>query len=53
MKIDRPIIGQKILIRNEVQTDLDFLTGMWFDEENERYTRPPYYWHLGLSCGLM
>ena len=41
MKIDRPIIGQKILIRNEVQTDLDFLTGMWFDEENGKYMSDP------------
>ena len=37
MRIDKALAGQRIIIRNYEKSDLDFLTGMWFDEENGKY----------------
>lgn len=41
MRIDNVLIGQRIIIRNYDKSDLDFLTGMWFDEENGKYMSDP------------
>lgn len=41
MRIDNVLIGQRIIIRNYEKSDLDFLTGMWFDEENGKYMSDP------------
>ncbi len=41
MKIDEAMIGQRIIIRNYEKSDLNFLTSMWFDEENGRYMSDP------------
>ncbi len=41
MKLDAPLMGERIAIRNYVRTDLPFLTKMWFDEENGKYMSDP------------
>ena len=41
MRIDRALIGQRIIIRNYEKPDLTFLTGMWLDEENGKYLSDP------------
>lgn len=41
MKIDKDMIGKRIRIRNYEKSDLDFLTDMWFDEENGKYLSDP------------
>ena len=41
MRIDNVLIGQRIIIRNYEKSDRDFLTGMWFDEENGKYMSDP------------
>lgn len=41
MRISNPIQGGRIRIRNYEATDLDFVTGMWFDEENGKYLSDP------------
>lgn len=41
MKIDKTIHGQRIVIRNYEKSDLDFVTGMWLDEENGKYMSDP------------
>lgn len=41
MKIDKPIIGNQIVIRNYEKSDLGFLTSMWFDKENGKYMSDP------------
>ena len=37
MRIDSPMRGERILVRNYEKSDLEFLTGMWFHEENGKY----------------
>lgn len=34
MKLNEPLVGERIAIRNYRKSDLKFLTDMWFDEEN-------------------
>ena len=41
MKLDRPLEGERIVIRSYTPEDLDFCTGMWFDPENGRYLSDP------------
>lgn len=41
MKLNEPMVGQRIVIRNYQKSDLDFITGMWFDEENGKYMSDP------------
>ena len=41
MRIDKELIGQRIIIRNYEKSDLNFLTDMWFDEENGKYMSDP------------
>lgn len=41
MRISKPIQGGRIRIRNYEATDLAFVTGMWFDEENGKYLSDP------------
>ena len=41
MRIEKDLLGQRIIIRNYEKSDLDFLTGMWFDEENGKYMSDP------------
>ena len=41
MKLDRPLEGERIVIRSYAPEDLDFCTGMWFDPENGRYRSDP------------
>lgn len=41
MKIEQPIHGKRISLRNYTESDLTFLTDMWFDEENGKYLSDP------------
>lgn len=41
MKIENPICGKRICLRNYAESDLAFLTGMWFDAENGKYMSDP------------
>lgn len=41
MKLDKPLQGNRIVIRNHEKSDLAFISGMWFDEENGRYMSDP------------
>lgn len=41
MKLICPLTGDRIVIRNYKKSDLPFLTGMWFDEENGKYMSDP------------
>lgn len=41
MKIDRNIIGEHIILRSCVNSDLEFLTSMWSDKENGKYMSDP------------
>ena len=41
MKLERPLLGERIVIRSYVPADLDFCTGLWFDPENGRYLSDP------------
>lgn len=41
MKLNECLIGERILIRNYTQSDLNFMTDMWFDEENGKYMSDP------------
>lgn len=41
MKIKEPMVGERIVIRNYRKSDLQFLTDMWFDEENGKYMSDP------------
>lgn len=41
MRIDNPMRGERILVRNYEKSDLEFLTGMWFHEENGKYMSDP------------
>lgn len=51
MKIEEPLQGKRIAIRNYAPEDLDFCTGMWFDPENGRYLSDPDREHVDeLNC---
>lgn len=41
MKIENKLIGERIAIRSYQKSDLDFVSGMWFDKENGRYLSDP------------
>ena len=41
MKRDQNLTGERIVIRNYEPADLNFLTDMWFDEENGKYMSDP------------
>ncbi len=41
MKLNAPLMGGRIVIRNYEATDLDFLAEMWFDPENGKYMSDP------------
>lgn len=41
MKLNEPLVGERIVIRNYRKSDLKFLTDMWFDEENGKYMSDP------------
>lgn len=41
MKLDTPLTGDRIVIRNHKNSDLAFVTGMWFDETNGKYMSDP------------
>lgn len=41
MKIEKTILGKRICLRNYTESDLTFLTDMWFDEENGKYMSDP------------
>lgn len=46
MRIYHAMVGQRIVIRNYEKTDLNFLTSMWFDEENGKYLSDPTAEHV-------
>ncbi len=46
MKIEEPLQGKRIAIRNYAPEDLDFCTGMWFDPENGWYLSDPDREHV-------
>lgn len=41
MQIENAISNARIIVRNYSSTDLSFVTGMWFDEENGKYLSDP------------
>lgn len=41
MKLETALLGNRIRIRNYEESDLEFLTSMWFDEENGKYMSDP------------
>lgn len=41
MKIEQSILSRRICLRNYTESDLGFLTDMWFDEENGKYLSDP------------
>ncbi len=41
MQIENAISNARIIVRNYLNTDLSFVTGMWFDEENGKYLSDP------------
>ncbi len=41
MKLNEPLMGTRIVIRNHKNSDLPFVTNMWFDEENGKYMSDP------------
>lgn len=41
MKLERPLTGERVLIRSYTRSDLAFSTDMWFDPENGRYMSDP------------
>ncbi len=41
MKLNEPLKGERIVIRNHKKSDLPFVTDMWFDEENGKYMSDP------------
>ena len=46
MKIEQDLVGKRVRVRNYIKSDLEFLTGMWFDEENGRYLSDPTQEHV-------
>lgn len=41
MKLDTPLTGDRIILRNYQSSDLTFITDMWFDEQNGKYMSDP------------
>ena len=41
MKLEQPLVGERIIIRDYTPEDLIFSTDMWFDPENGRYLSDP------------
>ena len=41
MRIEKEMSGNRIRIRNDEKSDLDFVTGMWLDEVNGKYLSDP------------
>lgn len=41
MKLEQNLTGKRVAVRNYEKKDLDFVTGMWLDEENGRYLSDP------------
>lgn len=41
MKIKNKLTGKRIAIRSYRKSDLDFVSGMWFDKENGKYLSDP------------
>lgn len=41
MKLESPLLGERIVIRDYTPGDLTFSTDMWFDPENGRYLSDP------------
>lgn len=41
MKLKQNLTGKRVTVRNYEKSDLDFVAGMWLDEENGRYLSDP------------
>lgn len=41
MKLETALLGRTLRIRNYADSDLEFLTNMWFDKENGKYLSDP------------
>lgn len=41
MKIENKLIGERIAVRSYKKSDLEFVSGMWFDKENGKYLSDP------------
>lgn len=41
MKLDGKLLGKNIAVRSYQRSDLDFVSGMWFDKENGKYLSDP------------
>lgn len=41
MLIDKPLTASRITVRNYKNTDLSYMTAMWFDEKNGKYMSDP------------
>lgn len=41
MKLNEPLTGERIIIRNYKSSDLPFITDMWLDEQNGKYMSDP------------
>lgn len=41
MKLRQSILGKRICLRNYMESDITFLTDMWFDAENGKYLSDP------------
>lgn len=41
MKIKNKLTGKRITVRSYRKSDLDFVSGMWFDKENGKYLSDP------------
>lgn len=41
MKIKNKLMGKRVTVRSYRKSDLDFVSGMWFDKENGRYLSDP------------
>ena len=46
MKMNTKLTGERIVIRNYETSDLEFVTGMWLDEENGAYMSDPTPEHV-------
>lgn len=46
MKLDTPLHGNRVIIRNYEKQDLSAISAMWFDEENGRYMSDPTPEHI-------
>lgn len=46
MRLNKSVLGKRIVIRNYEATDLDFIAEMWFDPENGRYMSDPTHEYI-------